>query len=337
MKKMRKKRKRVTRVINNNTAVKAYNKEKVERVIKELDFRPDVSARRLAGGKTNTIGIIIPRFDDMFRTYYITEVMRSVCQRASRSNLDVLVHLTSKDVTQKGARAHLENISLCSGVIFADIQGNEPLLEEVMGEDIPCVVMNYFDKNLNAGCISIDNKGGAKAAVDYIISLGHQRIATITGDLAIQAGKDRLEGYKESLNSHGIPIDDELIKKGDFSPQSAKKCIRAILKADAYPTAIFIGSDEMALEAIKALRDNKIRMPQDISIVGFDDSWFARQGGIALTTIRQPLIKMGEAAVEEIRRTAFSKEKGSPRKIMLPTELVVRESCVPPLRREDFY
>lgn len=327
----------VSRVINKMSTVKDYNREKVERVIAELNYRPDISARRLAGGKINTIGFIIPRFDDMFHTYYVTQIMRSVCQRASESGLDILVHLTSKTLSKELLDMHLANISLCSGIIFADILGNEALLRDVLKEGIHCIVMNYFDKKLDAGCIAIDNKGGAIKAVDYIISLGHQKIATITGDLAIQAGRDRLEGYKESLKRHGISIDENLIKEADFSPQSAKKATLKILESDTYPTAIFVASDEMAVEAINVLQKNKIRVPQDISIAGFDDSWFATQGPINLTTVRQPLSEMGELAVNNLKELIFSKIKITPPKVILPTELVVRESCVAPLRREDFY
>lgn len=327
----------VSRVINKMPTVKAYNREKVEKAINELGFRPDISARRLAGGKINTIGLIIPKFEDMFHTYYVTQIIRSVCQTASESGLDVLVHLTSKTVDPRLLDTHLENISFCSGILFADIKGNEKLLNIVIEEEIPCIVMNHLDKDLKAGCIAVDNKGGAIKVIDHIVSLGHRKIATITGDLAIQAGRDRLEGYKESLKKHGIPREKDLIKEGDFSPQSAKKAVLELLKLDSYPSAIFVASDEMALEVIKTLQAKKIRVPQDISIVGFDDSWFATQGSVELTTIRQPLGMMGHLAVDNLKNIIFSKEKVIPPKTVLPTELVIRESSVAPLKQEDFY
>ncbi len=327
----------VSRVINKKPCVKDYNRDKVNSVIAELGFRPDISARHLAGGRINTIGLIIPRFEDMFHTYYVTEVVRGVCNTASESGLDVLVHLTAKDLKPRSLGTHLDNISFCSGVIFADIHGNEKLLEEVIDIGTPCIVMNHIDDKLDAGCVAIDNKRGSLNAVDYIISLGHKRIATITGDLGIQAGRDRLDGYKKSLKKHAMRVDESLIKRCDFSPQRARKAVPELLALDEYPTAIFVASDEMAAEAIKALRENKVKVPQDISIVGFDDSWFATQGPLGITTVRQPLGAMAEKSVAALRDLIHSKTKASMPRIVLPTELIVRESCVSPLKQEDFY
>jgi len=327
----------VSRVINKNPCVKDYNRDKVNRIIAELGFRPDMSARRLAGGRINTIGLIIPRFDDMFHTYYVTEIVRGICNTASESGLDVLVHLTAKDLIPRSLGTHLDNISFCSGVIFADIHGNEKLLKEVVGAGTPCIVMNHFDDKLGAGCVAIDNKRGSVNAVDYIISLGHKKIASITGDLGIQAGRDRLEGYKESLKNHGIRVDESLIKSCDFSPQRARKATSELLTLDEYPSAIFVASDEMAAEVVKVLHENKVKVPQDISIVGFDDSWFATQGPLGITTVRQPLGTMAERSVAALVDLIHSKTKVSMTRIVLPTKLVVRESCVSPLKQEDFY
>ncbi|MFH1753903.1 MAG: LacI family DNA-binding transcriptional regulator [Candidatus Omnitrophota bacterium] len=327
----------VSRVINKNPCVKVYNKDKVDHAIAELGFRPNMSARRLAGGKINTIGLILPRFEDMFHTYYVTEVIRGVCDTASNSGLDVLIHLTAKDLKPQSLGTHLDNVSLCSGVIFADIQGNEDLLREVIGTQTPCVVMNHLDYKLAAACVSIDNKGGSIKAVDHIVSLGHKRIACITGDLGIQAGKERLEGYKESLKRHGIEIDKALIKRCDFSPQRARKAAVDLLGIDEHPTAIFAASDEMAVETVRALREKKLKVPQDISVIGFDDSWFATQGPIGITTVRQPLALMAEKSVAVLLDMIQSKGKASLARIVLPTELVIRETCVSPLKQEDFY
>lgn len=327
----------VSRVINNVSTVNDENRRRVEAAIKKMGFTPDTSARRLAGGKITTVGLIIPRFDDMFYTYYVTQIMRSVCQSASELGLDVLVHLTSKDLKEQALGTHLANLSSCNGVIFADIHGNERLLSNVIKANIPCIVMNHFDKVLECGCIGIDNKGGAIKAIDHMVSLGHQRIAIITGDLNIQAGKERFEGYKEGLKKHGIRISPELIKKGNFSPQSAHEACLELLRLNIYPTAIFIASDEMAIEAVKTLRYKGINVPQVISIVGFDDSWFANQGPVGITTIRQDLNAMGKLALTSIIQNASGKSTKALLKKIMPTELIIRESCVAPLKSEDFY
>jgi LacI family transcriptional regulator len=296
--------------------------------------------RKIKAGKSKKIsilGLVLPRFDDMFRTFYVSEVMRGVCNAASAAGVDILVHLTKKILSERSITTHFENISSCNGVIFADIKGNEKLLNKTIKSGIPCVVINHYDKNLKAGCVAINNKAGAVNAVDYMLSLGHQRIATITGDLDIQAGRDRLEGYKESLNKHSIKIDKSLIIESDFSPVKAREKTAELIRSSTYPTAIFAGSDEIACEVVRTLKRSKLKVPHDISVVGFDNSWFATQGPVALTTVKQPLSAMGERAVRILERMITSGGKKGATKAILPTELVVRDSCVPPLRQQDFY
>lgn len=280
---------------------------------------------------------MIPRFDDMFRTYYVTEAMRGVLRAASELNMDILVHLTSKTMTSREIHIYLGNIYSCSGIIFAEILNNEKLLNAVINEKIPCIIMNSVDETLRTGCITIDNRGGAIIAVDHLVSLGHRHIATITGDLSIQAGRERLEGYKEGLKKHGIPLNDDLVKRGDFSPISARKAAYEIIRAETYPTAIFVASDEMAQEVVRALTEKKIKVPQDISVIGFDNSWFATQGILGLTTVSQPITAMGEIAVKTLKKMMDLKRTAKFPRIVLSTELIKRESCVSPLKREDFY
>lgn len=287
--------------------------------------------------RIDTIGLIIPKFEDMFHTYYVSQILSGILQAANEAGFDILIHPTSKALAPKTFSTHLANILFCSGVIFADIQGNEEMLKTVITGGIPCMVINYFDKNLAAGCIAVDNEGGARKAVDYIISLGHQRIAALTGDLGIQAGRDRLEGYRKSLKNHGLGIDAKLIKECDFSPKSARSAVLELIGLDSPPTAIFAASDEMALEALRTLEKNRFKVPQDVSLVGFDDSWFAGQGPVGLTTVRQPLHRMGELAVGEIKKIITSAKKPALPKLVLETELVKRDSCVPPLTKENFY
>jgi len=298
--------------------------------------RPLAAKRRLRWN-ANAIALVIPKFDDMFRTYYVTEIIRSVCRSASELGLDVLLHPIHKKMRPKLIGRNLKGLSFCRGVLFADMQGNENLLDALVKNRIPCIVMNYHDNALRAGCIAIDNKGGAVRAVDYMAALGHRRIAIITGDLNIQAANERLDGYKESLKKNALAIEEDLIIEGDFSPGSARKGMEKIFGLDSYPTAIFVSSDEMAFEAVRFLQEKKIKVPRDISIMGFDNSWFATQCPVALTTIKQPLGQMGRLAVNTLRKMMSSKGKPAYEKRVLQTELVIRESCVSPLRREDFY
>ena len=235
--------------------------------------------------------------------------------------LDLLLQLTD-------SRSPL-NVRGAGGIIFADIISNRQQLEEAIAQNIPCVVINNYVKDLPVSCFAIDNVKGAQEAVDYLVSLGHKKIAHITGDVITQAAADRLEGYKRSLKKNNIPLNEEYIVKTDYSRGQARAASEKLLKLPNPPTAIFVGSDSMALETITVAKELGKEIPKDISIVGFDDNPSGLYGPVSLTTIRQPLIKMAEESVKELNRLIT--EKGAKvKKIVLPTELVIRESAGSP-------
>lgn len=309
----------VSRVLNRLSTVKRHNKSKVEAVVKRLKFRPNVSAQRLAGKHNNTIALIIPRYPDVYHSYYALEIIQGIGLAAERARLDLLLHVTKKD--------SFLNLSAVEGVIFADIIGNEEQLDSVLEDGLPCVIMNYFTKDLPVFCIAIDNVNGGKKATDYLIKLGHSRIATITGALRTQVSIDRLSGYMKSLEKGNIKQKKEYIKYGDFGKQSAKIATKELIALKTPPTAIFVASDEMAVGAIEICIENGINVPRDISIIGFDDNAFAlRYSPVPLTTIRQPLHKMAVLAAEILYKEISKKIKAY-KNIMLETELIERNSC----------
>jgi LacI family transcriptional regulator len=212
-------------------------------------------------------------------------------------------------------------------VIFADIIGNRQQLEDAFASGIPCVVINNLVEELDVNCICVDNAGGAEEAVNYLVSLGHKRIAHIAGDLITQAAAQRLEGYKKGLKKNNIALDEELIFKTDYSRGQARAAADKLLKMPDRATAVFVASDSMALEVMAVARESGKVIPKDLSLVGFDDNPSGLYGPVALTTVRQPLIKMAEESVKLLNGLMISKKKEKPQRIILPTEFVIRESC----------
>ena len=159
-----------------------------------------------------------------------------------------------------------------------------------------------------------------------MISLGHKRIAHITGDLRTQCAQQRLQGYKQALEKAKIKIDEELIKIGNFSKISARRATEELLKLKNRPTAIFCASDEMAQECMYVIFEHKLKIPEDISIIGFDDNPLCLMTPVALSTIRQPLAEMSRKAVEMLNSIIFKEEKEM-KKIYLPSRLIIRDSC----------
>ncbi|HQP91229.1 MAG TPA: substrate-binding domain-containing protein, partial [Candidatus Omnitrophota bacterium] len=267
------------------------------------------------------IGLEIPRYEGIFYSFYAMEIFRSVGIACDSLKVDLLLHLTDGKTQVNSAAV--------GGVVFADLISNRQHVEELVALNVPVVIMNYLAPEINCSSVSIDNVKGAQAATDFLIHSGHERIAFISGDLMSQAAAQRLEGYKISLKNSGIPAREEYILKGDYSRKSARAAAEKMMQLDQRPTALFVSSDDMAMEVIAFLTENKIKVPDDISIVGFDDDPVCIYGPIGLTTMRQPLKEMAQAAVKELYLKMQDPSRQVNR-IILQAELVVRDSVKPP-------
>lgn len=314
----------VSRVINKVGSVKDENRIKVLDAIKRLNFQPSIVAQRLATGKSNVIALVIPRYAGIFYSFYVLELIRGIGMFCESLKLDLLLHLND-------SRTVL-NLRGIGGIIFADIIGNRSQLEDSLASGIPCVVINNHIEDLDVSCISIDNLGGAEQAVKYLINLGHKRIAHITGDLVTHAAVQRLEGYKQALKNSDIEFRPEYVFKTDYSRGQARQATVEMLNMPQPPTAVFIASDSMALEVMTVAKEMGKDIPQNLSIVGFDDNPSGLYGSVSLTTVRQPLVKMAQESIKELN-LLVNHNKKTPvkvKKVILPTELVIRESCRPP-------
>ncbi len=310
----------VSRVINKIGTVKESNRVKVAKAVRELKFQPSIFAQRLATGKSNVVALVIPRYEGVFYSFYALELIRGVGTMCEVLKLDLLLHLTD-------ARTPL-SLRGVGGVIFSDIIGNRAQLEDSLAKDMPSVVINYYVDDLDVSCIAIDNAGGAENAVNYLIELGHKKIAHISGDLNTQAAAKRLEGYKRALQKNSIAIRQDYIFETDYSRGAARSAAEKLIKAVDPATAVFVASDAMALEVMAVARELGKHIPNDLSIVGFDDNPSGLYGPVGLTTVRQPLIRMAEESVKELNRLIGLSKKVT-KKILLPAELVIRESCKP--------
>ncbi|MDD4894685.1 MAG: LacI family DNA-binding transcriptional regulator [Candidatus Omnitrophica bacterium] len=310
----------VSRVINKISTVKEKNRLQVFDAIKQLNFQPSIFAQRLATGKSNVVALVIPRYEGIFYSYYALELIRGIGTLCEALKLDLLLHLTDTK-----SPINLKGIG---GVIFADIIGNRSQLEDALASGIPSIVINHYIDDLEVSCIAIDNITGAEEATNYLIGLGHKKIAHITGDMVTQAATHRYEGYQRALKKNNIGPNEEYVLKTDYSRGQARTAAEQLIKMPNPPTAVFVASDSMALEVMAVARELGRKLPDDLSIVGFDDNPSGLYGPVSLTTVRQPLIKMAEESVKELNLLISRKDKrAKAKKILLPTELVIRESC----------
>lgn len=310
----------VSRVINKVSTVSKKNQAKVEEAIAFLKYKPDVSAQRLARGTNTSVGLVMPGYPGIFYSFYAVEIIRGVGHACEILKQDLVFHITSgyNDL----------NLNSVGCVIFADIIENRRQVESALALGVPCMVINNIVSDLKVNYIAVDNKAGGRVAGDYLVSLGHQRIGVITGNLKTQAGLHRLEGFKEIMEKKKTALPESLIIEGDYSRRSARLATEKLLSLKERPTAIFAGSDDMALEAIAVALERGIKIPQELSVIGFDDNPAAIFGPVALTTVKQPLFSMAEHAVKALNAVMNGKKK-FPVHIVLPPDLVVRDSCLP--------
>lgn len=271
-----------------------------------------------------TFVLVIPQFEDIFHSFYAGEIIRGVSLSASRLNADFLIHITDRSNHKGWLDSTLLDNKYIDGIIFADIDNDLEVVKKAIRWGMPCVVLNnILDEPVNY--ISVDNKQAAMEVVEYLVAQGHTEIATIAGDVSTQAGIKRLEGYREALIKHNIQTPRHYVTFGEFLRTPARLAAQKLLKAKNRPTAVFAASDVMALELMDVARSMQLRVPEDISVIGFDDNPLNATSPIKLTTVAQPLVEMGRLGAEHLSQISKGKEK-LPLKIVLPTKLIKRDS-----------
>lgn len=270
--------------------------------------------------RKQTFVLVVPRFEDIFHAFFAGEILKGVGLAASRLKIDVLLHITDRQDHRGWLDSTLLDPRYIDGIIFADIDNDLNVVKKAIRCGIPCLVLNNV-LNEPINWIAVDNKKAAFDVVEYLKKSGHSKIATIAGDLSTQAGLMRLDGYKEAVPK----CPPAYITHGGFMRTPARKAAEKLLSLTDHPTAVFVASDVMALELMAAARTQNIRIPEDLSVVGFDDNPIIHSSSIGLTTVRQPLVEMGRLGVENLFQVTQGKAK-LPVKILLPTELVERQS-----------
>jgi len=256
------------------------------------------------------------------------EIIRGAGKGALGLGVDLLVHIAHKTRSEeKGIGVRLFDHSLVDGLLFADIMGNEELVKKAKSKKKPYVILNYFNRESKDNCIGINNQSAAKEVVDYLLKMGHRNIATITGKLNAQAGNGRLLGYKEALEAKRLKVNNSYILKGDWSKESGRKALDAILKLRPRPSAVFVAGDEMAIGLMEQARTRKINIPDELSVVGFDDIPLAASNLISLTTVRQPLYEVGRLGVKHLKNILEGTEK-TPVKVLLDNTVIIGRRSV---------
>ena len=264
--------------------------------------------------------LILPRFEDIFHSFYTGEITKGVNLAASRLNVDFLVHITDRSNHATWLDPTLLDRKHVDGILFADIDNDLDIVKRAIMRGMPCLVLNnVIQEPINY--IAVNNHKAAMQVVEEFIKLGHTKIATIAGDRSTQAGESRLEGYYDALKKHNIAADKSLVKVGGFLRTPARQAAQELLKLKDRPTAIFAASDVMALEVIDVAKSKKVSVPGDLSICGFDDNPLRVHSPVELATVAQPLVEMGRMGLEMLYQISHGKAK-LPVKEVLAAKLI---------------
>ena len=314
----------VSRVLNNKPDVSDETKKRIQQVIDELNYNPNGIARGLVLDKTHTLGLVIPDISNPF----FPEVAKGIEDKAKEAGYSVIFCNTDNHTQGEKEAIELMKSKQVDGMIvsLAINDQNKEELDELAAQDFPVVQIDRKIPESGFPAVVIDNQAAAYKATKYLIDLGHQKIAHISGDLEVKPAQDRLAGFKSALQEAGLSCKEELIREGDYSSQSGYREMKELLDLSEQPTAVFIANDLMALGAYEAVFEAGLKLPEDISIVGYDDIEVASVIRPALTTISQPEYQLGVEAAKLLINNLESNEQLEQEDRILAAELVERNS-----------
>lgn len=284
----------VSRVVNGYVHVSSELREKVESAIKELEYRPSQVARSLASQKTNLIGIIVP---DLTYHYY-ANMISSIEEQASLNGYNIVVCNIKEDLKKEKKYIHVLMEMWAQGIILMHEKMDPSTKKLLKDSKIPTVLASVKIDGLDIPNVNIDDYKAAYDATEFLIKNGHKRIGFISGDMRdITAGRQRYEGYVGALRDYKLKADLSIIKEGNFQIEDGYNKMAEIMKVKDKPTAVFAVSDSMAIGAMNYAIDQGYRVPEDISIMGFDNIDLAQVIRPRLTTVNQPSDEIGKRAL----------------------------------------
>ncbi|MFF7254866.1 LacI family DNA-binding transcriptional regulator [Streptomyces microflavus] len=315
-----------SRVINGSPRVSEATREAVQAAVAELGYVPNRAARALAGNRTDAIALVVPEPETrFFAEPYFSAIVRGVGAALADTEMQLLLTLAGNDRERRRLAQYL-TAHRVDGVLLVAVHADDPLPELLEQLGMPCVISGARHANEPLASVDSDNFDGARAAVEHLITRGRRSVATITGRLEVYGAQRRLDGYRAALAAAGLPPDERLIAPADFTEEGGARAMRELLARRPHLDAVFAASDVMAAGARQVLREADRRIPDDVALIGFDDSVVARHMHPALTSVRQPIEEMGRRMAQLLLEEIAGRVGEERPTVVLPTELVVRDS-----------
>ncbi len=317
--------KTVSRVINNEPGVRAETRARVLAAIQQLDYQPNLAARGLAGDRSFLIGLFYDQPGD-----YLSEFQTGAVQRCHESNLHLMIE--PLEASSPDLRRHLSTLIRqlrLEGVILLPPLGDLPAVHATLAAaDVPAVLIAPMHARLDAPVVDTDDRAAARDLTGALLERGHRRIAFMRGRPSHRATEQRYLGFADAMRAHGVDIDAALVQSGNFEFAEGLECARRMLSHRPRPTAIFASNDDMAAAAVSAARQLSLALPEQLSVVGFDDAPVATMIWPQLTTVRQPVRTLGRVAadlISEYQPHRHGWPQPAPRR-RVPLEMIIRGS-----------
>ena len=311
----------VSRALNDSGPVHDETRRRVREAAQHLRFTPHGAARSLTTSRTSTLGVLLP---DLYGEFF-SEVIRGLDRGAQRAGYQLLLSSArnARDEVHGAFRAMYGRVD---GLILMAPDGELAEMFAQRRDGTPIVFINSPVTAGDARLLTIDNHGGAYQMVRHMLDHGHERVAIIKGAERNHDAAERLRGYRDALDERGVPRDAPWELPGDFSEAAGHRAARAVLKLRPRPSAIFAANDAMAIGALSALREEGVAVPDDVAVAGFDDIPMARYVAPPLSSVHVPIAQLGERAMDLLLSAIADPATGAPRRVVLPTTLVIRKS-----------
>lgn len=313
----------VSHVINGTRFVKKETKQKVLNAMEELNYYPNYIARSLRSQKSNTIGLLVSNISNFF----FTGVAEGIENTLRNYGYNLILGNSDEKLENEKKQLKVFNAQMVDGLIMAptvyDYDYSGKLFKNV---NCPVVIFDCKPLAYKGDCVLVDNVKGAYEAVSFLIDKGHRKIGIVAGGLHLTTSIERLDGYKKALLDHGLQVDDSLIKIGKNTRYNTGYYLAKELIEETEVTALFVINNLMTIGVIEFLKENNIKIPEELAIIGFDDYKWASITAPPLTVVKQPVDEIGKKAAELVLKR-IKGDKSSFKEYRLPTELIIRDSC----------
>ena len=317
----------VSFVLNNvDMQISDETKQRVLSAVSELGYAPDAAAQALVSRRTRIIGLVLTRRPHHIDAdIFLTQVLDGLIETTQKHTMRLLLELVEETGTDSTYQQLIQSKRI-DGLIISGPRTENTALRSLVEEGFPLVLMGQLP-DPDFCYVDVDNRAAARLAVEHLVNLGHTRLGCLTNaNPSYTAATQRLQGFCDALEAHGIHRRDEWVRYGDFTPDSGYEQMSLLLAGPARPDAVFVASDVVAFGAMAAVRERGLHIPQDMAIVGFDDVPLARYATPPLTTAHLPAADLGRQAGEMLIQL-IQGERPAARHLLLDTSLVVRESC----------